>query len=204
MSWKDYWISIDVETSGVDSKAQVVEFAAVHFSRGKKVHSWSTLICPMNQLFMDKQFQEAMACNQIDPEEIARAHTFQTLVGQIEKELADLVWVGHNVAFDVRMLDYEFKRLSHVMSFRPELTICTMYLDAALMPGEETYQLASTKARWGVPLSASHRAEVDAESSGLVLASMMNELPDDERELQQLLKQGEEAWRRKLRTRSRE
>lgn len=203
MSWKSYFIAIDVESTSVHSDAEVVEIAAVHFDQGQKVRSWSTLVCPRNLRIGSPQFDEAMAVNKIDPDMLMHtAPTFGKVVEQIEMELSEPIWVGHNIAFDLRIIDYELERLKRKMQFRPDIAICTMFLDAALMPGENSYRLEETMTRWGIPVLGQHRAEADAASAGAVLSAMLPELPDDLNELQQLLKQGETSWRKKSRSKT--
>lgn len=176
--WEDGWVTFDTETTGFGSDARVVEFGAVYFERGEPVHEWSTLIYPDGVNWSDSRVQEALSVNNLSFETLSRQPRFVDVMPNILLELSVPVLVAHNAEFDLRMLNQEFTRAGRA-PLCPELVVCTCQL-AASMTGRKR-KLSYVAERYGVQQSGAHRATVDAEVCGRVLAEMMRrgEIPKE-------------------------
>jgi len=198
MAWYDVVIAFDTETTGLKSDAEIVELGVVHYYKGKKVREWSSFFCPRFADRNNPDVQKAMQVNGIDWDKLlTHAPTFRKMAEAVEAEMSEAVWVAHNADFDVRMLRQEFARLERPMAFQPELVLCTKNLDFVLSPGQAGYKLENVAKRWGVVQDGAHRAIVDAQACGDVLAKMIEsgKLPEDPLQAQTLVKEGDAKWR---------
>ena len=186
MRWIDHFTGFDGETTGVGKRACLVEFACVHFVRGRKVASWSTFLNPPSVDWEDEQVKEALKVNGIRREQLKDAPTFKEIAPTLMDELGAAIWVAHNAPFDMRILEYEFQRLGAPMPWRPGLLVDTqalaMKLDGA-RPFTKGYKLLDVAARLGVTPGGAHRAEVDATTCGEILVALGPKLPVRAREL---------------------
>lgn len=199
--WLDNVISIDTETTGLSEKAEIVEIAAVHYYQGRKVREWSTFCMPVLAKKDDPDVVRALEVNKIEWDYLVyNAFTFRKQVDRIYEELSDVVWVAHNMEFDLRMIRSEFKRQGRDLAF-PHVAVCTKLLDCLFNPGQNSYKLVDVAQRWHVPQVDAHRALVDAQVCGQVFVNMIaaGRLPPTMEEGTRLLQEGERAWRNRPR-----
>lgn len=185
--WKRRFAAIDVETTGLGEGARLLEFAVVLFSSGREFCSFQSLVRPEDFDPDAPWIREALNVNRLDPEALRVAPTFGPLVEPLLEILSLApVLVGHNIEFDLRVLDAE---LAHAMgftewrtwraSFRSQrLLFDTIGLDEALIPGPNSHGLAAVAERWAVP-AGDHRAYPDALACGRIFAKMLERLPSD-------------------------
>lgn len=201
MEWADAFISFDTETTGLDSKAEILELGVVHYYKGQRVREWSTFFTPQNAKKDDPDVLKAMEINHITWDMLKGAPTFKEVAEQIECEMSELVWVAHNAEFDIRMLDQEFKRLGGYMGFKPKVVACTKALDFYLNPKQKGYKLGDVCERWKVMQSGAHRAIVDAQACGDVFYRMVQtgKLPETMEQADALVKTAEQSWKKRPR-----
>jgi len=195
--WLDNIIAIDTETTGLSDKAEIVEIAAVHYYQGRKVREWSTFCMPCDAKKDDPDVVKALEINKIEWDWLMRnAYTFRKQVDLIYGELSDVVWVAHNIEFDLRMIRNEFRRQGRDLQF-PHIAICTKLLDCVFNPGQPSYKLVDVAKRWSVAQEDAHRALVDAQVCGQVFVNMVaaGRLPPTMEEGARLLQEGERLWR---------
>jgi DNA polymerase-3 subunit epsilon len=135
----------------------MIEIAAFRFDGDEVVDQLISLVHPHRavQPFVSK-------ITGITPKMLARAPRFHELAKRLIEVTKDAVIVGHNVAFDYRMLRQEFARLGY--NFERE-TIDTIPLAEELIPNLKTYGLNSVCEELGIFRSAKHRAEDDARAT---------------------------------------
>ncbi len=63
MRWADSFVALDTETTGLDSKARIVEIALVTFEGGKPVQTWSKLLRPKGCDIYGPECAKAFAVN---------------------------------------------------------------------------------------------------------------------------------------------
>jgi DNA polymerase III epsilon subunit-like protein len=99
-------------------------------------------------------------------------------IGRILPELESLwdrrVLVGHNVGFDVTVLNRA--RAAHGLPPLPNLALDTRRLAAALHPDWLQDDLETLAGRLGVPVVGRHTAEGDARAAGDLLLALLPEL----------------------------
>ena len=87
------------------------------------------------------------------------APKFYELAKRIVEITTDCIIVGHNAAFDYRILQTEFRRLGYDYV---RTTLCTVELAQLLIPEQESYSLGKLVRSLGIPMSERHRASGDA------------------------------------------
>ena len=159
----------DVETTGTDKRSdQVIELCVQHgVDPGSKSQVWrlkpSIAISP-----------GAQAVHGISMEDVADCPRFVDLADEIRAifEAAD-VWVGYNVAFDIEMLQAEFRR-----NRMPELSQQDkVVVDAfRLWQRCEPRSLQDAHRRFvGGEFEAAHSASADVAATGNVLVGMVRD-----------------------------
>jgi len=194
MSWKDKYVVVDTETTGLGPDARIVEIAIVGFEKGEIVSSWSTLLCPAGLDAGKPDVQKALAVNGLSVADLGHKQ-FPEVAYDVYGRLNKEVIVGHNLDFDKRMIRQEWGRLLPPITDKrpaPILDVCTLLCDFCLRPGVMRRNLDAACSRWTVDRGKSHRALSDAIAAGRLLHAMLNELPDDEDEFRELL---DIAWR---------
>jgi len=163
----------DVETTGLLPRSdRVVELAVVRVTgAGKVLGRYETLVNPVRDV-------GATAIHGLTASMVAAAPTFAEIAGDALTQLADSIWVGHNVRFDLRFLEAELGRLG--VELRPAPALCTMKMARSLGPSLECHRLGPVCEALGVPLMGAHSAAGDAEATAGALVQMLAEAPDFE------------------------
>jgi DNA polymerase III epsilon subunit family exonuclease len=162
---------VDVETTGLDpSIDRIVEVAVVHCDASGRARSeWSSLVQP------DRD-PGPTGVHGITTADLAAAPRFADLADELAGQLAGTVVTAHNLAFDSRFLDEEWRRAGTSVPVLPGL--CTLTLDRSLHPGRpDGYSLAACAAAAGVAQSEAHRALADARVTAELLAALLAGLP---------------------------
>lgn len=145
---------VDVETSGTDLSARVIEIGILRIEEGTCVDTYRTLVNPGHAL--PHWITELTG---ITTEEVSRAPYFDDVIDDIERLLADAIFVAHNVPFDYAFIEREFARRARIFS-SPRL--CTARLSRSLFPHFRRHSLAHLIARHGLFVVERHRAFDDA------------------------------------------
>lgn len=150
----DRVVVVDTETTGVYASDRVVEVAIVTVAlTGEVVDEWHSLIDPERDV-------GPTWLHGISPSMLIGAPTFEDVAGAIAARLQDAVLVAHNVAFDARMLQAEYRRLGVEVDLQGGLctlraTRCKLYVACE---------------RYGIPLDGAHRALSDARATAQLMA----------------------------------
>jgi DNA polymerase III epsilon subunit-like protein len=153
---------IDVETTGLDSKAdRVVEIACFRVSGGSVVDRFGSLVDPGCEIP-----SRASAIHGIFGRDVAGAPTLACLEPRIRQMTADAVVVAHNARFDVGFLPF--------IAERP--TLCTLRLARRLVDAPSYRNRALRDfLRLELPgrVGPAHRAEADAEVTAALLLELL-------------------------------
>jgi len=194
--WKDKYVVVDTETSGLGTDARILEIAIASFEKGEITSSWSTMLYPLGLDFNDPNVKAALSVNGFTPDSLGDTR-FREVAFEVYGRLNKETVVGHNLEFDLRMIAQEWTRLLPPAAEKlpvPNLEVCTLLSDFSLRSGFLKRNLAATCFRWKVELGKAHRAMADAIATGKLLHAMLNELPDDEVELRELLGLAGKTW----------
>jgi DNA polymerase III subunit epsilon len=146
---------IDTETTGGQvGEEKIIDLAIFLFDGEKVVDQIITLINPKKPI---QPFVQKMTG--ITNTMVTRAPRFHEIAKRVVEITENAVLIGHNIAFDYRMLRQEFKELGY--SYERE-TLDTLFLAEGLIPGLPAYGLSSISKELNIINTAKHRAEGDA------------------------------------------
>ena len=143
-------IVVDVETTGFGKQDRILEIAAITLNpvTWETVDEYDTLINPERDV-------GPTGVHGINASMVEAAPVFPDIVADIARRLHGAVVIAHNIAFDLRMLAYEFDRCG--VPFEAGTGICTYR--------ETRQKLAHACEEWNIPLSHQHRALADARAT---------------------------------------
>lgn len=146
---------VDVETSGTHAIAsRVIEIGILRIESGVCVETYRSTINPDSRVP-----GWITALTGITQEEVNTAPRFDEVADDVERLLADAIFVAHNVAFDYAFIEREFSRAAR--PFRSP-RLCTARLSRALFPQMRRHGLSHLIERHGLFVMDRHRAFDDA------------------------------------------
>lgn len=152
----DRFAVIDTETTGVYPSDRVVEIAVVTVGLdGRVLDEFDTLVQPGRDL-------SAGHIHGITASMVADAPRWDEIAGDVALRLHGACLVGHNVAFDRRMLAAEYERLAS--GLHADAVVDTLY-------GAHG-RLSHVCAAHGIPLDGAHRALTDARACARLLVAI--------------------------------
>jgi len=146
---------IDIETTGQSSATGKVTEIAIYIHDGFRViDSFSSLINP--ECYIPGFITSLTG---IDNAMVKNAPRFFEIARKIVELTADRIFVAHNVSFDYRFIQEEFKRLGYDYQRK---TMCTVRLGRKYLPGHRSYSLGNLCGELGIQINGRHRAAGDA------------------------------------------
>ncbi|WP_297089891.1 exonuclease domain-containing protein [uncultured Draconibacterium sp.] len=158
---------IDIETTGQSYKNGKITEIAIYQHNGQEItDSYSTLINPE----MDIPYFITELTG-IDNHMVKSAPKFYQIAKKIVEMTMGRTFVAHNVSFDYKFIQEEYRRLGYDYHRK---TMCTVKLSRKLLPGYQSYSLGKLCAQLGIEINGRHRAAGDA----LATAKLFNMLVD--------------------------
>ena len=146
---------IDIETTGQSAtKGKITEIAIYIHNGFEIIDSFSSLINP--ECFIPDFITSLPG---IDNEMVRNAPKFYEIARRIVEITQDKVFVAHNVSFDYRFIQEEFKRLGYDYQRK---TMCTVRMGRKFLPGHKSYSLGKICDELGISINGRHRAAGDA------------------------------------------
>lgn len=146
---------IDIETTGQASATGKITEIAIFIHNGFEItDSFTSLInpgCSIPGFITD--------LTGIDNEMVKNAPKFYEIARKIVELTQDKVFVAHNVSFDYRFIQSEYKRLGYDYERK---TMCTVRMGRKYLPGYKSYSLGKICAALGISINGRHRAAGDA------------------------------------------
>ena len=144
-------VSIDIETTGLDSQADaIIEIAAVRFNGHRVEAEWSSLINPGRPI--PPMITQLTG---ITNEMVRNAPPIRAILNDLADFVGTAPVVGHNVGFDLAFLQrYNILKLNEVVD--------TYELASVLLPTSSRYNLGTLGQQMGILIPNSHRALDDA------------------------------------------
>jgi len=176
---EDVWVSIDLETTGLNSDTEVIiEIGAVKFQGDTVLDTFQTFVNPGRKLSpFIKRFTS------ITQEQVDEAPPFDLIVGRLAAFLGNAPLIGHNVAFDVGFLAKAGLRLNN-----PRCDTWDMLY--VLHPDMPEYSLSRLTTRMGLSHDRPHRAIDDAIATKDVFLQLLKDAmkldPNSVAEMQRL------------------
>lgn len=155
--YKKPMVIVDVETTGGSPGAnRLIEIGIVRIENGREVSRFQSLINPSQSVPIFVQRLTGISDN-----DLVSAPPFEAIADEVEAQLRDALFVGHNVRFDYDFIRYELRRLSR--RYQAE-TLCSARLSRALYPEHKRHNLSELIDRHGLSVSSRHRALDDAQA----------------------------------------
>lgn len=146
---------IDIETTGQSAANGKITEIAIFVHNGFEItDSFASLINP--ECYIPGFITDLTG---IDNEMVRNAPKFYEVARKIVEITQDMVFVAHNVRFDYKFVQEEFKRLGY--DFQRE-TMCTVRLGRKFLPGHKSYSLGKICDELGISIDGRHRAAGDA------------------------------------------
>jgi DNA polymerase III subunit epsilon len=149
---------IDVETTGGKYNQESITDIAIFKFDGEKITD--QLISLVNPEKPIQQYVQKLTG--ITDGMVKTAPKFFQLAKRVIEITKDTILVGHNIAFDYRMLRLEFERLGYFYECK---TLDTIHLSERLLPELEAYGLEKVCKALGIHNPGRHRAEGDARAT---------------------------------------
>lgn len=171
-------VVIDLETTGFEGDARIVEVAIVRFEQ------FGVQGCQPELLFaslVDPGIPipaVATAVHGITDAHVRGRPSWPLLWPDVLGMLTSAVPVAHNVTYELRVLEAEARRVGHPGPPPRESWIDTMALSRRLDPEHKSHKLGACCERHGLP-RGTHRAAGDAHSTALLLEQLIARLYGD-------------------------
>ncbi|RKD88218.1 DNA polymerase-3 subunit epsilon [Mangrovibacterium diazotrophicum] len=154
-SQTDLYTIIDIETTGQSYKdGKITEIAAYRHNGIEVVDSFTSLINP--ECHIPYFITELTG---ISNEMVASAPRFYEVAKRLVEITAGTIFVAHNVSFDYKFIQEEFKRLGYEYKRK---TMCTVKLSRKYLPGHPSYSLGRICDDLNIGIDGRHRASGDA------------------------------------------
>ena len=154
------YVAVDVETTGlVPVDDHLYEIAIVAFdASGAELGHFETLVCPRMEPLSER----------LAP--VALAPTFEAIAGTVVEWLRLGPVVGHNVSFDLAMIDGELSRFGEEL---PVVSVVdTLALAKQVETGSPDLRLATVAEYLGIAVGDAHTALTDARLASQVLTKL--------------------------------
>lgn len=160
----------DTETTGLNPKGgdEIISIGAVRIVNGRLLtgEAFDQLVDPRRPLPY-----ESVKVHGIQPEMLKGKPTIDKVLPMFHGFAEDTVLVGHNAAFDMRMLQMK-ERQTGVRFINPVLD--TLLLSAVVHPAQSDHSLEAIARRLGIRIKGRHTALGDAVSTGEVFLKLVS------------------------------
>ncbi|MCB5223965.1 MAG: helicase C-terminal domain-containing protein [Candidatus Cloacimonadaceae bacterium] len=164
--------AIDAETTGLNPKKdEIIELAAVRFRAGEPVERFSTLVRPKRDIPKFIQF-----LTHINPEDLKNAPRVSEAIRNFFDFIGTDQLVGHNVGFDFGFINHHSDLTGGPQIDAPAWD--TVEISRVWFPYSSDHKLGTQAQNFGIDLQNAHRAQADAEASGLLLVKMSEHIID--------------------------
>lgn len=165
---RDEWVSLDLETTGLDTgRDAVLSLAAVpvHGGRVRLSERFEALVQPGRGFDI-----ESIRHHRLVPGDVESAATLDEVLPAFLRWLGPRAVLGHHLAFDMAMLDPHVRRLTGFALPNPRFELAQAWLDRerlARPQGDINLSLDVIAPALGIPVLARHTALGDATVVGL-------------------------------------
>ncbi|NND48738.1 MAG: CBS domain-containing protein, partial [Rhizobiales bacterium] len=163
-------VAIDTETTGLDPKtARIVQIGATMTDGTSE--PFDELVNPEGPIP-----PASTVIHGISDGDVENAPRYRDLAGRLEEYCAGKVLLGHNISFDVAVIDAENHRAGREAA--APRTLDTILLARVAFPNLVDYSIESLASKLVVPITARHTALGDAETTAAIFKAMMPALAE--------------------------
>ncbi len=170
------FVTFDVETTGLSVDTNdIIEIGLVRFEEGQVVAEMSQLIKPTQKIT-----HYVVEMTGITNEAVMDAPPFIEVAHEILTFIGDALIVGHNISFDLGMLNTALTRVG--LPVVTNRSIDTLDMASLIMPRERSYKLGHLAEMFNISEDNVHRAKDDALMTGhlyLILLEKIAAFPLD-------------------------
>ncbi|MBU2429616.1 MAG: 3'-5' exoribonuclease [Proteobacteria bacterium] len=160
---------LDTETTGLspDQGDEIISIGAVRIVNSRITYQdiFDQLVNPKRDIPI-----ESYKVHGITYEMVAEKNDINTILPVFKQFVADTVLIGHNIAFDMKMLKVK-EKTTGVQFINPVLD--TLLLSAILHPDHEHHDLESIALRLGVEIVGRHTALGDAIATAQIFLKLL-------------------------------
>lgn len=159
---EDDYVAIDIETTGLDRSARIIELGAVRMRHGRKVASFSQLVNP--QIPIPAKVTQITG---ITDRDVKGKPTIDKALPKFYAFCGHDTWVGHNIRrFDLPVIAREVQRVGAGM---PDVSFYdTLEISQTLLPQLDRHRLLDLIRYFGIAKTERHRAADDAAQTAQV------------------------------------
>ena len=160
---KETFVCVDCETTGLDTDNDlIIEVGAIRFTFEGPLETYTSLVNPGIPIPPESQ-----AIHNISDEMVADAPPIGEVLSPLLDFLKKDIIIGHNIGFDLTMIDNAAKRLGKETALLSRKQMDTLRL-ARLYGESPTNSLEGLRRHFNIPPEAAHRALDDAKINALV------------------------------------
>lgn len=150
------YVAIDIETTGLDRSARIIELGAVRMRHGRKVASFSQLVNP--QIPIPAKVTQITG---ITDRDVKGKPTIDKALPKFYAFCGRDTWIGHNIRrFDLPVIAREAERSGAGM---PDVSFYdTLEISQTLLPQLDRHRLLDLIRYFGIAKTERHRAADDA------------------------------------------
>jgi DNA polymerase-3 subunit alpha (Gram-positive type) len=164
------YVVFDVETTGLSAVYDtVIEIGAVKMKDGQVLARYDRFINPGHPLSAT-----TINLTNITDEMVQSGEDEATTIKEFMDFVGDDVVVGHNVTFDIGFMNAALNRLGRSSVHNP--IVDTLEMSRTLHPENSNHKLDTLAKRYNIVLEHHHRADADAEATGLLYYALLKEL----------------------------
>lgn len=167
-------VVFDTETTGISKDDEIVQLAAAEYVSGELARTFNAYVIPTCMIHPEAEAvhhlsMEFLVANGVAP--VTALAQFFEFLGR------DALLVGHNVHFDLRMIQTECRKFDFVAE--PEgISFCdTLALAKRLVPGLDHYRLGFLIEALGLRGTNSHNALDDTLACGELFFDLVHRIP---------------------------
>lgn len=177
---RDLLTVVDVETTGRPEPHQrVIEVSVVQASLAEGIRSQVThLINPLLQIPVG-----IVAFTGISQAMVETAPLAEQVWPQVLPLLRTGVLTAHNLSFDYRFLQQEYRHLGIEFERPLQQQLCTVELARLLLPELPSRSLPALVQHFGFPVDRSHRAEADTLACWWLAERLLTQIQQEEEEV---------------------
>lgn len=176
------YISIDIETTGLDSDAHIIEVSAIRFENFTPKEIFTTLVCPKIKIPFS-----ATHINGITDEMVKDAPSIELVIPLLHEFIGQSNLVGHNLPFDLKFLIRDGLSLLRKQRLYDTLQISRRHLKQYSEPRYShndnfddipifdvvNYKLPTICEYYKIPYFKAHRSTADALVTGEVFSRLV-------------------------------
>lgn len=160
------FVALDIETTGLNfEKDEIIEIAAIRFSKGKIIDSFQSFVKPLKPV---PKFIQHLT--HINADMLSKAPSIDKVLSELLEYVKDKIIVGHNIDFDLGFINRQLIKTNRIPLQNNKWD--TLELSKIYLPYTLDHTLGSVCEYLDVKLAGAHRADADATATGELMLAL--------------------------------